>query len=299
MRYWKFLAIPTLIAALLSIPRSAPAQVSINIGPEPVCPYGYYDFTPYDCAPYGYYGPEGFSGGVFIGAGSWFHAPTTSTATLITASIHIAATLVHIRTMETSPSITSTETRCVMDAATQVVEATARQRQIQSKMSATYCKGARLVGSGNNFPVADRLRSKVDNSLKSSDLKVSSIKLSSARQNPQRMFAIESIHPRKTTTNVQRSVPRKISVLGRMTQIRGLRPFCVVAAAKQSVTLQIPQYGDTESSSSLAIALSLMRQGSIFSWPCRRSKAVIVGSIQINMSGTFLLPGRNNYPLGR
>jgi hypothetical protein len=37
MSYWRFLAIPTLIAALLSIPKPAPAQVSINIGPEPVC----------------------------------------------------------------------------------------------------------------------------------------------------------------------------------------------------------------------------------------------------------------------
>src|SRR5437660_264202 len=53
MRYWKFLALPTLIAALLSIPSSVPAQVSINIGPEPVCPYGYYDFGPYNCTPYG------------------------------------------------------------------------------------------------------------------------------------------------------------------------------------------------------------------------------------------------------
>jgi hypothetical protein len=38
-----------------------------------VCPYGYYDVPPYACAPYGYYGPEWFSGGVFIGAGPWFH----------------------------------------------------------------------------------------------------------------------------------------------------------------------------------------------------------------------------------
>jgi hypothetical protein len=75
MRYWKFLALPTLIAAWLSIPSSAPAQVSINIGAEPVCPYGYYDAAPYNCAPYGYYGPEWFSGGVFIGAGPWFHGP--------------------------------------------------------------------------------------------------------------------------------------------------------------------------------------------------------------------------------
>lgn len=58
MRCWKFLALPTLIAILLSIPSSAPAQVSINIGTEPVCPYGYYDEAPYNYAPYEYYGPE-------------------------------------------------------------------------------------------------------------------------------------------------------------------------------------------------------------------------------------------------
>ena len=75
MRYWKVLALPTLIAALLSITSSAPDQVSVNIGTEPGCPYGYYDFAPYHCAPYGYYGPEWFSGGVFIGAGPWFHGP--------------------------------------------------------------------------------------------------------------------------------------------------------------------------------------------------------------------------------
>src|SRR6202051_1839351 len=53
-------------------------------------------------------------------------APATSKATLITASIHITATLVQLRPVETSPSTTSTETRCVMDAATLEVEATAR-----------------------------------------------------------------------------------------------------------------------------------------------------------------------------
>jgi hypothetical protein len=52
---------------------TAKAQVAIDIGIAPACPYGYYDYTPYTCAPYGYYGPEWFSGGVFIGAGPWFH----------------------------------------------------------------------------------------------------------------------------------------------------------------------------------------------------------------------------------
>ncbi len=56
---------------------AAHAQVSfgVRIGPPPVCPYGYFDYAPYDCAPYGYYGPEWFNGGVFIGAGPWFHGP--------------------------------------------------------------------------------------------------------------------------------------------------------------------------------------------------------------------------------
>jgi hypothetical protein len=49
----------------------------LNIGAEPACPYGYYDYAPYDCSPTGYYGPEWFTGGVFIGAGPWFHGPST------------------------------------------------------------------------------------------------------------------------------------------------------------------------------------------------------------------------------
>lgn len=53
----------------------ANAQISISIGAAPVCPYGYFDYAPYNCAPYGYYGPEWFQGGVFIGAGPWFHGP--------------------------------------------------------------------------------------------------------------------------------------------------------------------------------------------------------------------------------
>jgi hypothetical protein len=51
----------------------AQAQVSVDIGVAPECPYGYYDVAPYACAPAGYYGPEWFTGGVFIGAGPWFH----------------------------------------------------------------------------------------------------------------------------------------------------------------------------------------------------------------------------------
>jgi len=74
MNSFKYLALAAVAAiCLLAAAPKVPAQVSINIGAAPECPYGYYDYAPYACAPYGYYGPEWFSGGVFIGAGPWFH----------------------------------------------------------------------------------------------------------------------------------------------------------------------------------------------------------------------------------
>jgi hypothetical protein len=61
------------IAAGTFLGASPKPQIAIEIGRAPECPYGYYDASPYGCAPYGYYGPEWFAGGVFIGAGPWFH----------------------------------------------------------------------------------------------------------------------------------------------------------------------------------------------------------------------------------
>jgi hypothetical protein len=49
----------------------AQAQIGIEAGAAPDC-HGYYDVPPYSCAPPGYYGPEWFANGVFIGAGPWF-----------------------------------------------------------------------------------------------------------------------------------------------------------------------------------------------------------------------------------
>ena len=72
---WKSLAFCALTFALLGSVAAAPGQVSVSIGVEPVCPYGYFDYAPYACAPYGYYGPDWFVGGIFIGAGPWFHGP--------------------------------------------------------------------------------------------------------------------------------------------------------------------------------------------------------------------------------
>ena len=75
MRYLKYVA---LIGLFMVVAGSAHAQVAVRVGPvfagtAPVCAYGYYGYAPYACAPYGYYGPSYFSGGLFIGAGPWFH----------------------------------------------------------------------------------------------------------------------------------------------------------------------------------------------------------------------------------
>jgi hypothetical protein len=77
VRILKYGALLTLLAGLFwaGAPKTQAAQISINIGPEPACPYGYYDYAPYPCAPYRYYGSEWFNGGFFIGAGPWFHGP--------------------------------------------------------------------------------------------------------------------------------------------------------------------------------------------------------------------------------
>lgn len=76
MNRFKYLVLAAVagICFALAAPK-AQAQVTVSIGAAPVCPYGYFDYAPYACAPYGYYGPEWFVGGVFIGAGPWFHGP--------------------------------------------------------------------------------------------------------------------------------------------------------------------------------------------------------------------------------
>jgi hypothetical protein len=74
MRGFTFLALAAVaaIGCTVTAPK-AEAQVTVDIGVAPECPYGYYDTAPYGCAPTGYYGPEWFNAGVFIGAGPWFH----------------------------------------------------------------------------------------------------------------------------------------------------------------------------------------------------------------------------------
>lgn len=85
MRYLKYVALCGLLVVFAgAMASTASAQVrvgvGIGIGPAyvgvgaaPVCAYGYYPTYPYACAPVGYYGPQWFANGVFIGAGPWFH----------------------------------------------------------------------------------------------------------------------------------------------------------------------------------------------------------------------------------
>lgn len=78
MNKFKFLALAVVagICFTTAAPRAkAQVSVGVDIGAAPDCPYGYYDAPPYACAPYGYYGPQWFTSGVFIGAGPWFHGP--------------------------------------------------------------------------------------------------------------------------------------------------------------------------------------------------------------------------------
>lgn len=79
MRYLRILAVLGICLLSASFAQAQRVVVGVGIGgpayfgPPPVCPYGYYGYYPYACAPYGYYGPSWFSGGIFIGAGPWFH----------------------------------------------------------------------------------------------------------------------------------------------------------------------------------------------------------------------------------
>src|ERR1700683_1284124 len=74
MRGFKFVVLTAVAGSCFAVVvPSVEAQVGVSIGIAPQCPYGYYDVAPYGCSPSGYYGPEWFNGGVFLGAGPWFH----------------------------------------------------------------------------------------------------------------------------------------------------------------------------------------------------------------------------------
>jgi hypothetical protein len=73
MRYLRYLTLLAVVTFAIAAAPKSQAQVVVGLGyGPPACEYGYYNYAPYACAPYGYYGPDWFSGGVFIGAGPWF-----------------------------------------------------------------------------------------------------------------------------------------------------------------------------------------------------------------------------------
>jgi hypothetical protein len=79
MRHLKYLALLGVFVAVAAVPSPAQISIGVHIGPDygyyhvpPACPYGYYPDYPFGCAPYGYWGPEWFADGVFIGAGPWY-----------------------------------------------------------------------------------------------------------------------------------------------------------------------------------------------------------------------------------
>src|SRR5580698_10830346 len=88
MRSIRFVLFALLLALPLAATAHAQVAVGVGVGPAvvaapaydygygygpPACDWGYYPYYPYSCAPYGYYGPSYFVGGLFIGAGPWYH----------------------------------------------------------------------------------------------------------------------------------------------------------------------------------------------------------------------------------
>jgi hypothetical protein len=83
MRSMRLVLFAMLLAVPFAMKANAQVSVGIGVGPAivgepvgygpPVCEWGYYGYYPYECAPYGYYGPQWFMGGLFIGSGPWYH----------------------------------------------------------------------------------------------------------------------------------------------------------------------------------------------------------------------------------
>jgi hypothetical protein len=77
MRKFHTVLLSFLAVGLLAIGAQSKAQVVVGVGVgsvdngPPTCQYGYYDYSPYSCVDYGYYSPDYFYNGVFIGVGPW------------------------------------------------------------------------------------------------------------------------------------------------------------------------------------------------------------------------------------
>ena len=78
MRLTRYFVLPAAAAVCFCLPSKSQAQTQVTTTTTettttgPNCPYGYYAYAPYHCAPRGYYGPEWFRNGRFIGAGPYY-----------------------------------------------------------------------------------------------------------------------------------------------------------------------------------------------------------------------------------
>ena len=87
MRKLRLVLLAMLVVLPFAVVANAQVAVGVGVGPAvvpvpgyydydyygpPDCEWGYYAYYPYACAPYGYYGPDWFMSGVFIGAGPWY-----------------------------------------------------------------------------------------------------------------------------------------------------------------------------------------------------------------------------------
>ncbi len=80
------LAGTTTLLVLLAVVTTAKAQVVINLNP-PICSYGYYDYSPYGCAPWAFMGRA-----ISITASSWAWAHGR-TGAMAMAGVSIASTV--------------------------------------------------------------------------------------------------------------------------------------------------------------------------------------------------------------
>ena len=77
MRDVRLVLFAMLLALIFAVKANAQVGVEVGVGPAvvpapevygpPVCDWGYYPSYPYACAPYGYYGPDWFYDGIFLG----------------------------------------------------------------------------------------------------------------------------------------------------------------------------------------------------------------------------------------
>jgi hypothetical protein len=76
------LAVVAGICFTVAAPKTqAQVSVAVNIGPAPDCPYGYYDYAPYACAPTATTARNGSPAAYSSAPARGFTAPTISKAT--------------------------------------------------------------------------------------------------------------------------------------------------------------------------------------------------------------------------